>query len=361
MCPTENIPPVDRIENIVRNLERFEQYSDEGRDLYAAEHPFDVASPNSVITAMNDAVNMLDGSRVREGLLNEGRIRIPYELDTDYEGIFENTWLNRRSERQPPLPPGRTQAILMLEWAKMCLDRPEPEADRYFPGDIEAFEFILEHGMPARLDPESWIARILLSRVANLTVYGSEHKLELQEWRPWMGDGEPRSQKHPEDGYELEVLSFLGVARPGRLVWTPPEGTCLPYLEEWIPKYERVRRQLCEAETALIALARRIARQIASCVVFQYAIPEAQRQGRAILDRRQVGRAVREILGDAWFDLPFDGDGKLRNWSEDDILKAEEEMTDEWIFTDDDEDDEDPFTNSTPILEDQGEREMLVL
>ena len=76
----------------------------------------------------------------------------------------------------------------------------------------------------------------------------------------------------------------------------------------------------------MMALARRIARHVTCCIIYQYAAPQGAERGYGILSRKEIGRAVREILGSDWFDLSFDVDGSPRSWSDDDILKPNEEM-----------------------------------
>lgn len=79
-------------------------------------------------------------------------------------------------------------------------------------------------------------------------------------------------------------------------------------------------------EGALISLSCRIAGFVLKSVVLQYALPEYRRQRRPVLNRRQIGQAVKEILGEEWFDLEFDSDCRLRDWSEDDVLLPDDQM-----------------------------------
>ena len=101
-------------------------------------------------------------------------------------------------------------------------------------------------------------------------------------------------------GLLQDVVYFAGEAKPGRLVWVPHQRFDLKF-SHGRAFCKEVRAKLREAEVAFLALSRRIARHIASIIVYQYAMPEAERRGCSILNRKQIGKAVREILGDAWF------------------------------------------------------------
>jgi hypothetical protein len=96
-----------------------------------------------------------------------------------------------------------------------------------------------------------------------------------------------------------------------------------------------IEKTIRYAEAALVALARRIARHGVCCIVYQYAAPQAEERGYQILSRREIGRAIREILDEEWSDLPFDADGSLRNWPEDDVLNPDEEMQGMDVFVGD--------------------------
>jgi hypothetical protein len=153
------------------------------------------------------------------------------------------------------------------------------------------------------------------------------------EWQPWMGTEHIRYQDAP-NGKFTATIAFLGEAQPGRLVWASMIREKAPFSlgRGFVREIEKTIRH---AEAALVALARRIARHVACCIVLQYAAPQAEERGYGILSRKEIGRAVREILGEEWFDLPFDMDGSLRNWSEDDVLKPDEEMEGMDVFVGD--------------------------
>ena len=69
--------------------------------------------------------------------------------------------------------------------------------------------------------------------------------------------------------------------------------------------------------------------------------------GRPVLDRVHIGRAVKEILGNAWFDLPFDTENSLRDWHIDQVLTRDPDLRHEdmfvhvdWEYGDDDDEED---------------------
>lgn len=255
MCPPQTIPSNTRIERLQAMLEAAEATS-EAQDIFALDQRV-IGSNDELVDGTNHIISTLDPDRVQETLLNQGRIRIPYTLPSDYEDIFTLPGLSRRSARpinnNDPNPITIEEVLLIEDWANMCLDDTSKKVDEYLPGDMTAFEQLMDHGMPARLGLDTWIGRTVLAIVA---------------------------ERFPLDDND--------------------------------------------SEAALIALARRVARYIACCIVFRYTTPMYEVRGNDVLNTAQVARAVREILGEEWFDLPFDVDGALRNWSESDVWTADE-------------------------------------
>ena len=361
MCADEGIPSVDRIARLGETLEVMEQRSEEGRDIFAVQRG--LSTNEDVLHSVNSVVGNVGLSDLRWILLNHGRIQIPFELSTDYDGIFEHTGFSRRSDRpltwqhQLPPPPSRAKAI--REWLDFCWHDPEPFDDIYAPQDTAAFESLIQNDLPERLDLHDWISRSMFELVTG------QHHAEFHLWQPSNGNGLPRVIKlDSPEGQFRDCLPFLGKAESGRLIWVAKDGWPLPCTDEIRDMYDNIELSLRRIELALIALARRLARHVAFRIVHDYAIPEAERQKRPILDRTQIGRATREILGGAWFDLPFDPDGELRKWSEDHVLQPEEKLTDDCIFLGDEiedfdeDDDDDPevdeigndnFTTSSPL------------
>ena len=83
MCADEKIPVVNRVEFIESMLEAYEQTSDECRDVFALDARV-LGTPSEVVDNLNDYISNMDVPGLQERLLNRGRIRIPYELPSDY-------------------------------------------------------------------------------------------------------------------------------------------------------------------------------------------------------------------------------------------------------------------------------------
>lgn len=107
--------------------------------------------------------------------------------------------------------------------------------------------------------------------------------------------------------------AFLcGGARVGFLV---PDNR---YTEDAGPFWQEIERQqiiLRNANEALVRLARRVAGWVMRKIVHEVAVPEVYYPGREVPDRKQVGRAVREVMGQSWFVTPCGRNGRLRRWT----------------------------------------------
>ena len=298
MCADQGIPSNTRIDRLDFMLAAAEGVSEDGQDIFALDQGV-IGSNDRVVESVNYITTILEVEALEENLLNQGRIHIPYSLPSDYEGIFELPGLSRRIARSVPgdqTGPSIGQVQLISKWAAMCLDNPSKAEDQYLPGDMTCFEELMEYGMPAKLDLNSWVARNMLTIVAERLENSLQLRDCLQQWQPRMGWNRILPQRLPK-GQFTAVLAFLGEAGPGRLVWAPmTRYTPLSSVGgEWAQDLEQWLRR---TEAALVALARRIARHVASCIVYQHAAPEARRRGCGILSRRQIGMAVREVLGE---------------------------------------------------------------
>ena len=342
MCADEAIPAVGRIGRLRQTLEDIGEELDEGYDIFALER--NLGTNDEVVECQNYVTNHLDVDHIREGLLNRGRTRIPFALAQDYENIFMEYGLSRRSARVLPLPgaepPHQEPRDLMFQWVIQSLDDPSPRMDLDVPDVTKSFPNILEYCLPVRLDLNNWIAGYLLNLLAVRLTGEAGHRWEFQEWQPWMGSGGQKVVPHGDGSYH-DIIPFLGRTGEGRLVWIPKERWPLAQNDRQRNRYRSIYGALEKAEKALITLSRHIANEVVLLIISSYVIPQALRQGRPMLDRKQIGRATREILGEAWFELPFDFDGELRNWSEDDILKPDHLLTDDDMFIDDYDDEDD--------------------
>ena len=324
MCAEEKIPKVDYVHDVRLALDRHAHTLEGVIEVFAVDDPGQTTE--DIIEGENELTAHTNPARHEADLLDRGRIRIPFELDTDYENVFQMERLTRRVDR--PLPDDSLEipvqlSDMMYDWSILCLQDQSPRSDSNWPGEIELFDEILEDFLPERLDLDSWIAREMMCAVGSRVTGEYVPPLEFQAWKPWMSYHRPGPIEH--QGRKVATIPFLGVASLGRLVWFPRGGIPVPYTEELRAHHASVTENLRRVERSLLTLARRIARLVAVFVIEDYALPEAQSQGRPILDREQIGRAVREILGEAWFKLPLDVDGALRDWSIDEVLKPDDD------------------------------------
>lgn len=77
---------------------------------------------------------------------------------------------------------------------------------------------------------------------------------------------------------------------------------------------------LVTAERSLVSLSAQIANWLAWCIFKDHAEPMANMRCKAALTSGDIIQAVVEILGDAWFELPFDDDSLLKQWKFDRVL-----------------------------------------
>jgi hypothetical protein len=329
MCKPEEIPPLDFVQRIRDRLNNAEEEADDLPDLFTLSTTSE--TDDEIVENVNQRINRTDTDQLRFELINQGRVPLQYELPSDYENTFRIPHLSRRSQR-PILSHqnvGEADIALperefMLEWAMMSFHEPQSEFDERTPADMTPFETIMLQSMPARLTVDAWISELLLQKVGAALTGSKDNLDQLKEWQIAYGDGLCSLMTEPS-GKALPVIPFIGVAGEGRLIWHRPEGFSESFFSKFYDQGEAVRQRLRKIEVALVALARRIARHVAWCIVYDYAAPAAERLGRAVLDRDQIGMAVKEILGDDWFDLPFDTNDSLRNWTIDDVLKPDAE------------------------------------
>ena len=294
MCQDQTVPSKTRIERLQSLLAAAGQTSRDGQDIFALDRGV-VGSNDQVVEGMSHIMSSLNVNSLEEGLLNRGRIRMQYYIPSDYEDIFECFGLSRRSVRLAPANHNSIPVDLQLlieDWTNMCLDDPSMADDKYTANDMtmSCFHELMNHGMPAKLDLSSWVAKVMLNIVAEDFPIESLKDC-FCEWEPWMGTDHIRYPVAHHASFTA-TLTFLGEAQPGRLVWAPMIRGKAPCVlgRGYVREIENMIRN---AEAALVALARRIARQVVHCILFQYAAPQAEERGYGILTRKEIGRDVR--------------------------------------------------------------------
>lgn len=125
-----------------------------GQDVYMVDGPF--GTPDKVVECANHFNRKVVVRRLRDILINQGRIQTPFSLPSDCGGIFEIGASSRREtgpatlEDHEPLDYFREE--LMLDWLYMCYEDPSPGADVLVPGDMEPFESVR-----CKVSPYVWI------------------------------------------------------------------------------------------------------------------------------------------------------------------------------------------------------------
>jgi hypothetical protein len=306
MCISEQLPRVDLKRRLLANLynatEPGENMSDDANILEAAQND----TPLDGDFLRHEANNLYD---------DEPEGPRPWEA---YEEIFTaETGIARRANRPTLHPTPRVHNFVSrwYMWIGATKD-PEHEIGVQPLGFESLFETFIRENLPKKLDLNSWVGvRVtdMLSRHAGV-VEGAVH-----QWSPWMGTNEQRSTPPPA-GFEFldKYISFLGTPSEGRLVWRKDQwGVPKPSSEEEAKKQKQIERKLRRAEDNLERLSIRIANWLAYWLVEVYAheimhVNDGVERER--LTAKEIVNAVIEILGDEWFELPFDHEVKLKSW-----------------------------------------------
>ncbi|KAK5126392.1 hypothetical protein LTR85_010628 [Meristemomyces frigidus] len=306
--------------------------------LYGLEGP--VGTPDQIVQMHNDAFNFLEPRQIvryiRHG--NRHRSSIVVRSDSDDENIFAVTGLSRRSQRRTPTAfeeiPDEMQDF-MNEWLDLAVDFDSaPSRESLLPSGMEHFATMFRLHMPARLDSNSWIAEQLLEPYGKIDGEPGVPDGYFAKFELWMmANGGMGAVKQP-NGTVIWSDLFLDRYEEDSIVFLPTYGVPRPVTEEVMQQHIRVIKRRRVLDHALISLSRRIASYVVKIIMLEYVLPEFDEQGQMVIDRRQLSRAVREILGAAWFDLPFDRASKLRDWSVGEVLKPAGQVVGRDVFLD---------------------------
>jgi hypothetical protein len=306
MCRMEQLPRVDLKKRLLRNIDLV--------DNAGADLPDDA---DVLDAALNDTP--LDGDFLRHEAnhLHKDDSDQPTHLEAYNEIFTADTGIARRNDRPTTEPTTEVHAFVTTWYMMTVVDKdPVHELGTQPPGFSWFFEdFVLEH-LPAKLDLDSWVG----DKVMNMfSTYGSITDGAVYQWRPWMGTNEDRSTPSPP-GFEFldRYVSFFGTPGEGRLVWRKNQwGVPKPTSLEEERNQKIIEGKLRRAEENLVRFSIRIANWLAWWLVNIYAY-NIMHSGDGIERRRltasDIPKAVIEILGDEWFKLPFDHEGKLKSW-----------------------------------------------
>lgn len=297
MCISVPLPRVDFKERMLRGIN-------------VVNNPSDV-----VEAALNDTP--LDGDFLRREAHRVKRVKELGPLGS-YEEIFTTARGIARQEDRLSTPPPLDVHVFVNRWFQSVKTVPDPEHEIGDPpkGISWHFEDLVRDHLPTKLDLESWVGEMVFEKLSNdrSTRLGT-----FYQWSPWMGTKEAQTTPPPA-GFEFfdKYFGFVGTAGEGRLVWRK---------DQWgVPKNtdiahrrfnKKIEGKIRIAEDALVCLSVRIANYLAHWLVNKYAQETMHlRDGvrRERLTSTNIAEAVIEILGDEWFELPFDVEGKLKSW-----------------------------------------------
>jgi hypothetical protein len=130
---------------------------------------------------------------------------------------------------------------------------------------------------------------------------------ELIFWQHWMGPGFV-TEERKRVALLNKSMPFVGVGGKDRLVWREDAFGVV------ISMRRDIEKLIGKAEQGLVHLSIQIANWLAWCIFKHHVKPMALMRNTAALTSGDIIQAVVEILGDAWFELPFDDDGHLKAW-----------------------------------------------
>lgn len=233
----------------------------------------------------------------------------------EYDEIFEE-FVARRGDR-PSRQPMEEHRIVMMRWLNSVqstrdLDLEVGDARKMYALLQDFFIPMVRDHLPEKLDLKSWVGELAKQKLQRDET-GDLLPGEVVFWEPNMG---PVTTATQEEQCRLNHdIPFVGTGGEGRLVWR--------YLRWGMPPYDRPRAEsrrikveqlIARTEENLVRLSIQIANWLAYFLVATHARERVSLRGRRSLSGADIIRAVNEILGDAWFELPFDSEGKLKEW-----------------------------------------------
>ena len=319
MCNNQSLPPKGYAQSLLRNLA---VVNDPNADVHP-DNDIETATRNN-LPISNDLIaretqevgEIAHGMNVLQisGILVDRGVR--HSMDYEYDEIF--SYIARRAGR-PSGKPRDLHRAFMSQWRENVYSR---RSDRqlaledigtelgylgFIPRASKIFISMVRDCLPAKLDFSSWVGEVVkrkLVRDAGATPKAGKFIM----WQDSMGQAfATRVQK--EQARLDQRMSFVGaVGGDGRLVWREDASGVHTSIRPDIE--ERIK----EAEQTLVSLSIQIANWLAWCVFKYHAEPMARMRNQTAFTSGEIIQAVIEILGDAWFELPFDDEDLLKQW-----------------------------------------------
>jgi hypothetical protein len=313
MCNNKQLPPAGYAEKVMQNLHAIDNpnvnvSSDADVDT-AALH--DLPLDGDFLTREGQEVrrlgSMINQQNIPGVFIDRGTRNL---VSFGYEEIF--SYMPRRADRVSRPPTMARDREMMRRW----LDRVQKTRDLndevgnedLFPLLQNQFPTVVRDHLPERLDMNSWIGDIAREKLET-EESGTIFPGMLGMWEPWMGTATSVRQSKP--GYPKNFIPFLGTGGNGSLVWiynTYGVPTGKGPVED--ARHRAIEKLITGTEENLVRPSIQIANWLGSFIVARFA------RGPPIvrLTDANIVEAVVEILGDEWFELPFDTEGKLKEW-----------------------------------------------
>lgn len=316
MCLSEPLPPenyTNRILDVIRNT--VEPTEGDETDIYATAltgQPLDndyIAAMTFYARLVGNSLNDIDHDLAGTFVEDDGQV----PAESEYEEIFAS-FVARRADREFTAPTRKVQDFVR-HWLDSVRHTPDPSFEVGEPPNMMPdFPKLIRKHLPLKLDFDSWIGKIAFGKLWQKQAIRSGN---LLMWETWMGT----SDAHEGPGRPANVFfmkhykTFLGVGGEGRPVWRQNKwGVPHSTGSKEAFRQDEVTELIRETENSLISLSIQIANWLAYWIISEHAHDSMHSRENRGLTGGDVVMAVVEILGDEWFDLPFDDDGKLKDW-----------------------------------------------
>lgn len=316
MCNNTSMPPVGYAQRVRDNLELINNPSVDlpaDADVHAAalhDLPLDndfIADETVDVQRLAHHLNELN---IAGTLIDRGNREL---VQWEYNEIF--SYVARRADRtsSEPLPEDKQMMGNWLDSVQKFrdLDLEVGEQGLYVLLE-EHFIPMIRERLPVKLDFRSWVGKIAREKLVwdgGATLFPGE----LQFWDSKMGLL-PTAYDKQRCRFNGK-LPFIGTGGEGRLVWrVSPMGIPLPHSPEQNKKLDEIEKLIATTEENLVRISIQIANWLAWFIVVFPEREHVMLRGRRALDSAHIIEAVVEILGDEWFELPFDVNGRLKEW-----------------------------------------------
>lgn len=315
MCLSEPLPPASYAQRVIDNIRDGNEPSEdpaEHADIQAfalTNQPLD----NDHLAAATREVGRIDHAltenELRSILIDDSR-QVPVVFA--YDEIF-TSFMARRANRPFVVPTHRVRDFAR-KWLESLEKTPDLVHEVGEPPNMKPdFPELVRKHLPAKLDFESWIGKMAFEKLSERQPILSGN---LMYWETWMGTSLADMDGRVSSVFFLKhYQTFLGVGGEGRPVWRQNQwGVPRPVGAAEAIRHMQITTWIKAAEKSLISLSIQIANWLALWLIDDHAHDLAHERGRRDLTGADVVMAVVEILGDEWFELLFDDEGKLKKW-----------------------------------------------